>query len=87
MIEEAFAAATSGRPGPVHLTLPLDVQTADVDLTQVVRSPKRSGAVSLNAPGDPRLIAEATNWLGEAELTCRLSSDHRLLENSASRHG
>ena len=67
MIEEAFAAATSGRPGPVHLTLPLDVQTADVDLTRMVRSPKRSVAVSLNAPGDPRLIAEATNWLGEAE--------------------
>ena len=30
-VEEAFAAAMAGRPGPVHLTLPTDVQTTDVD--------------------------------------------------------
>lgn len=30
-IDKAFATAMAGRPGPVHLTLPTDVQTADVD--------------------------------------------------------
>jgi acetolactate synthase-1/2/3 large subunit len=30
-LERAFAAATSGRPGPAWLTIPLDVQAANVD--------------------------------------------------------
>jgi acetolactate synthase I/II/III large subunit len=66
MIEEAFGEATSGRPGPVHLTLPMDVQTAVIDPVKVVRSPKRTSKVSLTALGDPDLIAETAKWLGEA---------------------
>ncbi|MDP6439345.1 MAG: thiamine pyrophosphate-binding protein, partial [Candidatus Brocadiia bacterium] len=30
-VDEACAAATSGRPGPVHLTIPVDVFEAEVD--------------------------------------------------------
>lgn len=30
IVDEAFAAALSGRPGPVHLTVPMDIQEAEV---------------------------------------------------------
>lgn len=30
LVHEAFAAALGGRPGPVHLTFPMDVQVAEV---------------------------------------------------------
>ena len=33
------------------------------------------------------LRAEGASWRTVGAMTCRLSSDHRLLENSASRHG
>jgi len=67
LIEQAFAAATSGRPGPVHLTLPLDVQTAEANPEVVVESPTRTAKVCQSAPGDPLLIAETVKWLSQAE--------------------
>jgi len=67
LVEQAFAAATSGRPGPVHLTLPLDVQTAEVKVESVIESPARTAKVSQNACADARSIAEAARWLGQAE--------------------
>jgi len=67
LVEQAFAAATAGRPGPVHLTLPLDVQTAEVNLEKVVKTPLRTAKVEQSAGGDPQAIAEAVAWLGEAE--------------------
>ena len=66
-IEEAFAAATSGRPGPVHLTLPLDVQSAEVDTARLFLSPRRTTQVSSTCWGDPQLIAQAASWLREAK--------------------
>lgn len=45
-IHAAFAAATSGRPAPVNLTVPLDVLTAEVDENKVPNFP-RVGAVHL----------------------------------------
>ena len=67
LVEQAFAAATMGRPGPVHLTLPLDVQTAEVNLDMVAKSPTRTTKVDQGAHGYPQAIAEAAKWLGEAE--------------------
>jgi len=67
LVEQAFATATSGRPGPVHLTLPLDVQSAEVNPESVVRSPARTATVRQSAYGDLQSIAEAVKSLGEAE--------------------
>src|SRR5215471_4480316 len=39
MVAEAFATASTGRPGPVHLMVPLDVQQAPGGPHGTVRSP------------------------------------------------
>lgn len=67
LVEQAFASATTGRPGPVHLTLPLDVQLAEVDQDKVVKSPTRTAQVDQSSSGDQNAVAEAAKWLGEAE--------------------
>jgi acetolactate synthase-1/2/3 large subunit len=67
LVEQAFAAATSGRPGPVHLTLPLDVQMAEVNFEKVVKTSSRTAKVQQSAGGDPQVIAQAFEWLREAE--------------------
>jgi acetolactate synthase-1/2/3 large subunit len=51
-LEEAFALARSGRPGPVLVDIPLDLQMAEVEV------PVPDGPVSITAPHDP-LTADA----------------------------
>jgi acetolactate synthase-1/2/3 large subunit len=66
-VHEAFTAAMSGRPGPVHLTFPLDIQTAEIDLNLVVRIARPSVTGVLSAGGDPEQIAKAARLIGDAE--------------------
>jgi acetolactate synthase-1/2/3 large subunit len=64
-VHEAFAAAISGRPGPVHLTFPVDVQEAAVDTSKRVGrtgTPLSPGRML----GDERLMAQAADLLGES---------------------
>ncbi len=67
IVHDAFVAATTGRPGPVHLALPLDVAEAQVDPSRVVRSRVRSGAVRIDDAGDPGLVVEAVELLRESQ--------------------
>ena len=64
---EAFGKATSGRPGPVHLSLPMDVACAQVDPDQVMRSRVRCGQVQSDGAANPKLIEEVTQMLAAAE--------------------
>jgi acetolactate synthase-1/2/3 large subunit len=75
-VQEAFAAARSGRPGPVHLSIPVDVMNATVHETVVPRDSTGSEAVAsahFKVPsiprslGDAELIREAVNLLARAE--------------------
>ena len=63
----AFRTALAGRRGPIHLTIPVDVQSAEVDTSQVhFDSPevyRRSGQVM----GDPTLVKEAIELLQSAQ--------------------
>ena len=59
IVHEAFTAATSGRPGPVHLALPIDIGSAEVEAGAVVRSAERTGAVRLAGGAEPDLIDAA----------------------------
>ncbi len=63
IVHEALAAALSGRPGPVHLTFPMDVQDA-----AVVDSPTRRPATEYlsRSAADPALVAAAAGMLSEA---------------------
>jgi acetolactate synthase-1/2/3 large subunit len=49
-VQEAFAAARSGRPGPVHLTIPGDVLNAAVNEADVPRGPTDSEGGSAPRP-------------------------------------
>ena len=62
-VATAFRTATTGRPGPVHLTLPIDLQDAEIseeDLPQFLPQEYRP----MGRPqGDPSLIEEAAALL------------------------
>jgi acetolactate synthase-1/2/3 large subunit len=79
-VQEAFATARSGRPGPVHLTIPSDVLQASVNEADVQRGATGpEGGNAAAAPGfaavpatppslgDPELVREAVNLLARAE--------------------
>ena len=66
-VHEAFIAATAGRPGPVHLALPLDVAAAEVDAALAPYSPVRSGEVRHQAAAAADLIDEAVRLIRAAE--------------------
>ena len=63
----AFRTALAGRRGPIHLTIPVDVQSAEVDESRVHFDPpevyRRSGQVM----GDPTLVKEAIELLQSAQ--------------------
>ncbi|MFQ6040732.1 MAG: thiamine pyrophosphate-binding protein [Candidatus Poribacteria bacterium] len=66
-VHEAFAAATSGRPGPVHLTIPADVLSGKVDETHIKSPFSTFGEVKNRAAGDASLVRDATKMLADAE--------------------
>lgn len=61
VLRRAIATARSGRPGPVLLTLPLDVTTAQV------APPRAGGTVSSGNVIDPALLDEVATLLREAQ--------------------
>lgn len=67
LVHEAFAAATTGRPGPVHLALPLDVAAAEVEPSRLVRSAVRSGQVRHTGAAAPEQIEEAARLIQHAQ--------------------
>ena len=66
-VATAFRSAMSGRPGPVHLTIPIDIQEAVVsedDLPPYLPNEYRNMG---RAQGDPELIRQAANLLSGAQ--------------------
>lgn len=62
-VHQAFAAALSGRPGPVHLTFPMDVQEVEVDV-ELPSGPAQAPARMHAAPMD---VERAVDLLQAAE--------------------
>jgi acetolactate synthase-1/2/3 large subunit len=64
ILRRAFQTALSGRPGPVHIDVPMDVQgaAADVELPEPTehRPHSRPG-------GDPDTVSDAADLLAEAD--------------------
>ncbi|HUT35440.1 MAG TPA: thiamine pyrophosphate-binding protein [Planctomycetota bacterium] len=66
-VREALAVATSGRPGPVCLSIPVDVLSAEIPRGKAIRVRSGPGEVVQDAAGDADLVAEAARLIAEAE--------------------
>ncbi len=67
LIASAFRTALSGRPGPVHLSIPMDIQEQVISEEEMPRySPAELRHQGRN-PADPRLIDQAVVVLARAE--------------------
>lgn len=63
----AFRTALGGRRGPIHLTIPVDVQSAEVDMSRVHFDPPEVYRRIGQAVGDPTLVKEAIELLRNAQ--------------------
>ena len=66
-VATAFRTATTGRPGPVHLTLPLDLQDQEVSEEELPQYMPREYRPTGRPQGDPVLIEEAAALLKGAK--------------------
>ena len=66
-VATAFRTATTGRPGPVHLTLPLDLQDQEVSEEELPQYMPREYRPTGRPQGDPVLIEEAAALLQGAK--------------------
>jgi len=66
-VREALAHATSGRPGPACLSIPVDVLAAQVAKGKAVRVQPGPGEVVQDAAADPDLVAEAAKLIARAK--------------------
>ena len=66
-LRQAFALMTNGRPGPVHIDVPLNVFVEPVDEKAAQREDHWPEARWSRPAGDPRAIAEAARLLATAE--------------------
>ncbi|RQH02654.1 thiamine pyrophosphate-binding protein [Natrarchaeobius oligotrophus] len=64
ILRRAFQIAVTGRPGPVHVDVPMDVQGASADVE--IPEPAETRAHS-RPGGDPDSIAEAADLLADAD--------------------
>lgn len=67
MIAAAFRTALSGRPGPVHLTIPVDLQEQAVSEEELPHHLPQEYRHTGRTPGDPKLIQQAVALLRRAE--------------------
>jgi acetolactate synthase I/II/III large subunit len=65
ILHQAYNAAISGRPGPVHITFPMDIQATEVDSACRLGFDRRPERVP--ASGDSALVAKAATLMGLAE--------------------
>lgn len=63
----AFRTALGGRPGPVHLTIPIELQEEMVDEAEVPFYPPAATRHIGRPPGDARLVEQAIALLAQAE--------------------
>lgn len=66
-VREALAAATSGRPGPACLSIPVDVLSAEIPRGKGVKVQPGPGEVLHDAAADADLVAEAARLIAKAK--------------------
>jgi len=66
-VATAFRTATTGRPGPVHLTLPIDIQEAEITEDELPQYMPQEYRPTGRPQGDPGLIEQAASLLNSAK--------------------
>ncbi len=66
-VATAFRTATTGRPGPVHLTLPIDLQDQEISEDELPQYLPQEYRPTGRPQGDPSLIEAAATLLKAAE--------------------
>jgi len=66
MVQEAFRQATSGRPAPVHLDVPVDVLFAEGEEDEINILPPARYRSTVPPSGDRELIKQAAEMLAQA---------------------
>ncbi len=66
-VATAFRTAMSGRPGPVHLTLPIDIQEQTISEAELPQYLPREYRNMGRSQGDPSLIQQAASLLSQAQ--------------------
>ncbi|MGQ9572676.1 MAG: thiamine pyrophosphate-binding protein, partial [Dehalococcoidia bacterium] len=67
MVREAFRQATTGRPGPVHLDLPVDVLFEEGEEEEIEILPPARYRPTVPPSGNPELIKQAAEMLAQAK--------------------
>ena len=67
MVRTAFRIATSGRPRPVQLSLPVDVISSEADYDEFVCAEEFTRIPPVRIHPDPTLVSEAFDLLRESE--------------------
>ena len=81
LADKAVAIATSGRPGPVLLDVPIDVQTAEL---ATPANPRRQ-STSPMVPADGPDLATARDWLSQAKRPIVIAGVDILNQNCSTR--
>jgi len=66
-VREAIGQAISGRPGPVHLTVPLDVLRAEVPHDDVRWVLQPQAVVEMKSPADDELVRDVARLFARSE--------------------
>ena len=66
-LNTALAAAVTGRPGPAHLTIPVDVFSAEIHEDRLLRQDLPPAEVIQQCPGDADLARDVVEMLAAAE--------------------
>ena len=67
MVQEAFRQATTGRPGPVHLDVPVDVLFEEGEEEGLNILPPARYRPTVPPSGDPQLVKQAAEMLAQAK--------------------
>ena len=81
VIHEAFYIAHSGRPGPVLIDLPKDVQQAETDLVLPEGEPRLPG-YRLPGPADPAAVRRAADLIDHAQRPVILAGNGVLMSGA-----
>ena len=74
-IARAVRLAFSGRRGPVHLTIPMDIQEQEIDEDQVVFFNPSEYRPSESGPAQPELVRQAVELLRQAKRPMAIAGD------------